>query len=423
MNALLRKPDCHTRVLGTLMLAALLVSSAGAVSLGDLEEWNTTFNKGVYTDLFAVAQTGDEGFLFGGFGYSADADSALLVRTDPEGKELWSTLFEGDSIAALAPLEDGGAVVGLYTVDGDFLAKSDWNNTSGSSTIVRTDASGATQWSVVIEGARVADLAVLPSGDIAVTGWLWKQGGGADSFLSLYDHSGEEQWTRTYVGGAARSLALSPEDGFVLGGTERPGEQEPTDSWVMKTDGSGEEIWFSELFNRSCLVCRQARDGGYILGGSLYEPSPEYGEDAYATNAWVAKIDDDGSMVWERQVPGMEITAIADVSETGYALAGRWGDSPQLQIINEEGEVVDGEVWNAWKGRLSAVAATADGGVVASGWSGMSGRAEGWTVKFAALPSSGPQTSPTSPARTPGFVWTGAGAAVAVLVLVRGRRP
>jgi hypothetical protein len=423
MTALLRKLDCHVRVLGTLMLVALLVSSAGAISLGELEEWNTTFDKGAYTDLFAVAQTGDGDFLFGGFGYAADSDSALLIRTGAGGTELGSTLLEGDSIVALAPLEDGGAVAGLYTVEGDFLAQTDWNNTSGSSTLVRTDASGAPQWRAMLDGARVTDLAVLPSGDIAATGWLWKQGGGSDSFLSLYDQDGEEQWTRTYVGGAARSLALSPDGGFVLGGTEQPGEQEPTDSWVMKTDGSGEEIWFTELLNRSCLVCRQDPAGGYILGGSLYEALPGYGPEAYGTDAWVAKIDEDGSLVWERQVPGLMIDAIADLPGTGYALAGRWSDSPQLQIINEEGEVVDGKVWNGWNGRLSAVAATADGGVVASGWSGMNGRAEGWAVKFAALPSSAPQESPTSPAQTPGFGLASAGAALAVLVLVRGRNP
>jgi hypothetical protein len=423
MNSLLRKPECRTRVLVTFIWLALLVSSAGAASLGDLEEWNVTFNKGVYTDLFAVEQTGDDGYLIGGFGYSARDDSALLVKTDEMGAELWSTNLEGDSIVALAPLDDGGAVAGLYTLEGDFLAEVDLDNATGSSAVVRIDASGAPQWRAVIEGSRVTDLLALPDGDIAVTGWLWEPGGEADSFLSLYDDGGAERWTRTYVGGAARSLALSPEGGFVLGGTTSPGEQTPDDSWVMKTDESGEQIWITELLNRSCLVCRQAYGGGYILGGSLFEPSPEFGEDAYITNAWVAKIDEDGSVVWERQVPGMEITATAGVDGNGYALAGRWGDSPQLQIIDEEGNVVDGEIWNAWKGRLSSVAATTDGGVVASGWSGMSGRAEGWTVKFAELPSSGSQTPATPPVPTPGFAVAGAISAVAALMLLRALRP
>lgn len=419
MNVLLRKPDCRTRVIAALMLGALLVASAGAVSLGELEEWNATFDKGVYTDLYAVAQSGGDGFLLGGFGYAPGADSALLVRTDAGGGELWSTVLEGDSVVALAPMDDGGAVVGLYAIEGDFLAKADWNDTSGSSAIVRTDDAGASQWSAVIEGARVTDLAALPAGEIAVAGWLWKPDGRSDSFLRLYDADGAEQWTTTYVGGAARSLALAAEAGFVLGGTDRPGEEAPADSWVRKTDGSGAEVWVTELIDRSCLVCSPAATGGYILGGSRYDPQPRWGPDAYATAAWVAKIDEDGSVAWEREVPGLVITAIDAVPGVGYALAGRWGDSPQVQIIDEEGDVVDGEIWNARDGRLSAVAATADGGVVASGWSMANGRAEGWAVKFAALPSSGPQESP---AQVPGFAVAGACAAVALLVLVRGRK-
>jgi hypothetical protein len=418
MIAMLRNAKCFHVMLAALVCAGLIASPAGAVPLGELEEWNATFNKGAYTDLFAVAQTDGDGYLFGGFGYSGGADSALLVKTDAAGTELWSTNLAGDSIVALVPLDDGGAVAGLYTLEGDFLADDDPGNATGSSAVVRIDASGAPQWRAVIEGSCVTDLLVLPGGEIAVTGWLWEPGGEADSFLALYNLDGVEQWAMTYVGGAARSLALSSEGGFVLGGTTSPVEQISDHSWVMKTDGSGGEIWFTELFNRSCLVCRQAVGGGYILGGSLYEPLPEYGEEAVATYAWVAKIDEDGSLVWERQVPGLEITAIAALPENGYALAGCWGDSPQLQIIDEAGVVVDGEVWNTWNGRLSAVAATADGGMIASGWSGMSGRAEGWTVKFAALP-----TSATPPAPAPGFAWAGALAAVGVLVLVRGKHP
>jgi len=420
MNALLRKPDCRSRVIAALVLGALLAAPAGAVALGELEEWNATFDKGVYTDLFAVAQSADGGFLLGGFGYAPGSDSALLVRTDAGGSERWSTVLEGDSVVALAPMDDGGAVVGLYAVEGDFLAKADWNDTIGSSTIVRTDDAGASQWSAVIEGARVTDLAALPSGEIAVAGWLWKPDGGADSFLRLYDAGGTELWTETYVGGAARSLALAAEGGFVLGGTDRPGGEAPADSWVRKTDGSGAGVWMTELIDRSCLVCSPAADGGYVLGGSRYESQPRWGPDAYATGAWVAKIGEDGSVVWEREVPGLVIAAIDAVPGVGYALAGRWGDSPQVQIIDEAGDVVDGEIWNERNGRLSAVAATADGGVVASGWSLADDRAEGWAVKFAALPSSGPQESP---AQVPGLTVAGACAAVALLVLVRGKNP
>jgi len=405
------------RLLCCLLMGSLLVVSAGAVAVDETGKLNVTFQKGTYTDLFAVGQTADAGYLLGGFGYGTGNDSALLIKTDAEGAEQWSAALEGDSVAAVATLDDGGAVVGTYTVDGGFLTVSDWGNATGSSHLVGIDAAGKPVWTVTLEGLRLTELAALPDGGIAVTGWLWKPVGEADAFLGVYDSAGSERWTQTDSGRAAHTLSVAPDSSFIVGGTPRPTIDTPAEAWVMKTDASGTELWTKEMANRSILTSLPV-SGGYLIGGSMTEP---YGENGtmIATYAWTAQIDENGAVIWEQQMPGAEIDAMTELTGTGYVLAGRWGSAPQIQIIDYDGNVLDGQVWDAWKGRLSSIAITESGEIVASGWSGMSGTAEGWMVSLAVLPDAGTPTATPSQTETPGFVIAGAGAALVIAGLLK----
>ncbi|MDK2973902.1 MAG: hypothetical protein PWP08_273 [Methanofollis sp.] len=405
-----------------LLLSGLLVVSAGAASVNDTAGLNVTFQKGIYTDLFASGQTADAGYLLGGFGYETGNDSALVIKVDANGTEQWSAAPGGDSVAAIVPLEDGDAVVGTYTIDGGFLTVTDVNNATGSSRLVRIDAAGTPIWSITVEGLRLTDLVEQPDGGIAVTGWIWKPDGKADAFLGLYSLSGSEIWTQTYADRSARTLDITSDGSFIVGGTARPTIDTPDVSWLMKTNVSGTEIWTQEYANRSLLTLLPMNDGNCLLGGSMTEPYGEEGSSMIATYAWTAKVDDTGVITWERQIPGVEIDAMTELPEIGYALAGRWGSDPQIQIIDYDGNVRDGQVWNAWKGRLSSVAITDSGEIVASGWSGMNGNAGGWLVS-SAIPAC-TETPGTTPSQTeaPGFAVAGACAALAAAGIMRKKR-
>ncbi|NVO66359.1 hypothetical protein [Methanofollis tationis] len=397
-----------------LILISLLIVSAGAVSIDETAGLNLTFHKGAYTDLFALSQAADGGYLLGGFGYGTAGESALLIKTDADGVEGWSAAPGGDSVAALLALEDGGAVVATYTVDGGFLAVTDWENATGSSDLVGLDAAGQTLWRTTLDGVRLTDLAALPDGAIAAAGWIWIAGGESDAFLGVYEPTGAERWTATYGGRAAHTLSPSPDGSFLVAGTYRPVIETTGASWLMKADASGTKLWTKEMVNRTILTSLPVSGGGYLVGGTMTEP---YGENGtmIATYAWAAAIDGDGSLAWERQVPGAEIDAMAEVPGTGYALAGRWGSAPQVQVIDYDGNVLDGLVRDAWKGRLTSVAISASGEVAASGWTGMNGSAEGWLVSFALLPDGGTP----APTGAPGFVIAGACAALVVAGFLR----
>lgn len=409
---------CSWSLVCCLLMGGLLVVSVGAASVEMTEGLNVTFQKGAYTDLFAVGEAADGGYLTGGFGYGSGNDSALLMKLNTEGAEQWSASLEADCVAALVPMDDGGAVAGTYTVDGGFLTFSDWDNATGSSSLVRFDADGNQVWSVTLAGLRLTDLAALPDGGIAVTGWLWKPEGKADAFLGVYDASGSERWTKTYAGGAARTLSTASDGSFVIGGTASPVIDVFNDGWVMKTDASGTEIWTKEIANRSILTSLPTSGDGYLLGGSMTGP---YGDNGtmVAAYAWAAQVDGNGDIEWEQQVPGVEIDAVAKLPDTGYVFAGRWGSFPQLQIADYEGNVLNEQVWKDWKGRISSVAVTEAGEIVASGWSGMNSDAEGWLVSFTTGSGAATTEPTTASTEVPGFAAAGAGAALMLAGILR----
>lgn len=412
-----RRDDHMIGGLCALILLSLLAGSAGAASIDETAGLNLTFHKGAYTDLFALGQAADGGYLLGGFGYGTAGESALVVKTDAAGVEEWSAAPGGDAVSALITRADGGSVVATYTVDGGFLSVTDWENATGSSGLVGLDAAGQTLWRTTLDGVRLTSLAALSDGGIAAAGWAWRAGGESDAFLGVYEPTGAERWTATYAGRAAHALAPSPDGSLLTGGTQAPVIETSGASWLMKTDAAGTELWTKEMANRTILTALPVSGGGFLLGGSMTEP---YGENGtiVATYAWAAEVGSSGDLAWERQVPGAEIDAMAEVPGTGYALAGRWGSTPQVQVIGYDGDVLDGRVWDGARGRLSSVAVLASGEVAASGWTSMNGSAEGWLVSFALLHGGGVP----APTGAPGFVIAGACAALLAVGLLRKTR-
>ncbi|WP_298668974.1 hypothetical protein [uncultured Methanofollis sp.] len=410
-----------------LLLGSLLVISAGAISVDWTGELNTTFHKGTYTDIFAAGQTGDGGYLLGGFGYGNGNDSALLIKTDSKGVEQWNTTPGGDCVVAVVPLEDGGAIVGAYTVDGGFLTVTDWANATGASSLSRIDAAGTPLWNVTIDGLRLTGLDRLPDDKIAVSGWLWKHAGETETFVGIYDLAGTEVRAETYPERAARTIATAADGSIFVGGTDGPTVEGSVSSWIMKTDASGKEMWAKDLADR-ILLTSLAVDDGYLLGGSMTSINNETGRATVITDAWAAKTDDAGVIEWEQKIPGFEVHAMAEIPGTGYVLAGRWGSVPQVQVIDYNGKVVDGQVWNAWKGRLSSVFLTQSGEIVSAGWSRMDGNADGWVVSSAAVQDAGMSTETPTPSQTgtpeaPGFLIATAGTALAIAGFLRyGRK-
>ena len=124
---------------------------------------------------------------------------ALTLKVDPRGHRRWARLFDGPSISdvgdALAVTKTGTVYVGGSTIGA---------TSSGDALLLKYVTNGALRWHRTYTGAGAntdgyADVALLPNGDVAATGYSFVANL-ADALLTRYQPSGNRRWVRVYDG-------------------------------------------------------------------------------------------------------------------------------------------------------------------------------------------------------------------------------
>ncbi|MBK8210359.1 MAG: SBBP repeat-containing protein [Rhodospirillales bacterium] len=181
-----------------------------------------------------------------------------------------------------------------------------WTRQVGTIDIDRADG-------VAADGAGNVYIAGLTYGSLAGS-----QQGQGDALVAKYDADGQVIWTRQ-LGTAAFDVAkgvatdgagnvyLTGETEGSLGGTNSGGN----DAWVAQYDTDGNVIWTGQLGTKADDVAWGVAMGAgnvYLCGstkGSLG------GAKKGGSDAWVAKYDADGQVIWTRQLG----TAAYDVAK------------------------------------------------------------------------------------------------------------
>jgi hypothetical protein len=213
-------------------------------------------------------------------------------------------------------------------------------------------------------------------------------------------------WARFYQNSACTfgSVAQTADGGYILGGTISAMAGDAvlglSDGVLVKIDNQGEIQW-QKKYGGSGLEkihsVRQTTDGGYVFAASTGSPpsgnkkSPRFG----GQDAWVVKVDAEGSLQWEQTFGGIGNDLGASIWQTingDYILAGS-SDSPPSgnkeseRYGNADGWVVKIDVrgnkqWDrsfggGWIDGFSSVREAADGGYALAGWSSSS-----WLIKI-----------------------------------------
>jgi predicted secreted protein len=200
--------------------------------------WNKTYG-GTSNEIgYGVVQTGDGGYVVGGYTTSFGAGSAdvWLIKTDATGTMIWNKTYGGtgnDYGYDMVQCNDGGyAMVGHSTSFGGdqaYLVKID---ASGNMQWNKTYGGNSTEWG--LHGIQTAD------GGFAIVGWTFTNG--QDFLLIKTDAAGNMQWNTTYGGpGVDNGYALlqSSDGGYVLTGSTNSFGAGGNDVWLVKTDGAG----------------------------------------------------------------------------------------------------------------------------------------------------------------------------------------
>ncbi len=279
-------------------------------------QWEKTFGGSGADQLAVLLQTDDGGYLMGGTsnsGVSGDKSEPSrgwtdywVVKLDANGTKVWDKTIGSngqDVLTAVEQTGDGGYVVGGYS----------WSGPSGDRTgpfrgeydywVVKLNASGAIEWDNAFGGVMVDLLYSLqqtsdggyilggPSqsnvgGDKSEPNWdqCPSQPGGCshDYWVVKLDANGHKEWDKT-IGGTGSDVLFhvrqTPDGGYILGGYSYSGisgdktevSRGEADYWIVKLDSFGNKQWDKTLgtteSESTLSFLELTSDGGYILGG------------------------------------------------------------------------------------------------------------------------------------------------------------
>lgn len=282
--------------------------------------WSKTFGEQGDDEFYSVQQTADGGYVV--TGYSSD-DALWLVRTDAYGNTVWDRRFGGGAMSA------EGRSVG-QTADGGFIVAGTWYSSSGGNNVylLKTDANGDEEWSKTFYGPdadKGACVQQTVDGGYIVVGTTASEGAGySDVWLIKTTSAGVKEWSKTYGGSQedeGTCVQQTEDGGYVIAGMTGSYGAGRYDAWVIRTDPDGTELWnrtFGATWYDYANGVVQTPDGGFVVTGEYF--TSERGSDL-----WLLKVDQSGSLVWERKFGGAEYDSGSSVELTqdgGYVVVG-----------------------------------------------------------------------------------------------------
>ncbi len=297
-------------------------------------EWKKALGGSGWEEAWSVQQTTDGGYILAGRASSNDGDVSgshagsldfWVVKLSSEGVIEWQKCLGGsdeDTAVTVKQTSDGGYIIvgGAKSTDGDVIG----NNGNVDFWVVRLDNFGGMVWQNALGG-----LGLDVASDIFET---------SDGFIAC----GYE--------GSNNTGDVTGHHGFF-------------DYWIVKLNKTGDLQWQKTLGGSGSDWCRnvlQTNDGMYIVSGMTQSSDGDVLINNGIEAAWTIKLNDEGSIVWQKSLGGTQGEGIYSIN-----------------LTNDGGFIMAGYAWSN------------DGDVF-----GNHGGGDFWIVKLS--PSSSPTSAPSS---------------------------
>ena len=253
----------------------------------------------------------------------------------------------------------------------------------------------ADQWSKTYGGTgsdKASMVQQTSDGGYIVAGKTDSFGAGKlDMWVLKLDVSGNIEWQKTYGGAEddeASSVQQTADGGYIVAGYTSSFGPGKKDAWVLKLDKDGSVEWqrtYGGSEDDEAFSIQQAADGGYIVAG--YTSSFGAGK----KDVWILKLDKDGGVMWQKAYGGGGDDAAYSVqttSEGGSILAGStdsFGKGKKdmwVLKLDEGGNVVWQKTYgNTGDDEAYSIQPTSDGGYILTGWtSSFSTKVKPWIL-------------------------------------------
>jgi hypothetical protein len=352
------------------------LSSTGAIT------WQKTFGGKSPDSGNSIRQTSDGGYIVAGSSASNDGDvtgnhgsrDLWIVKLNNIGVITWQKSLGGtgsDSSPSLELTSDGGFIV------------------AGRSSSNNGDVSG---------NHGESDYWVVKLDSLGVITWQKSLGGSSIELVNFIEQTSDGGYI---VAGSSES-----NDGDVTGNHEN------FDMWIVKLDSSGAMTWQKSLggtgIDRAYSV-RQTSNNEFIVVGSTESNDGDVTGNHGGRDAWLVKLNSIGSILWQKSIGGIgtdQIYSIQQSSDDGYIVTG-YSSSSDGDMTNNNGA---GDMWVAkidntgtitWQKSYggtgpdfgSFITETTDGGCIIAGQSnsrngdvtGNHGDSDMWIVKLSTL--------------------------------------
>jgi hypothetical protein len=313
------------------IIMVMLAFTVLIVSLCYGYEWDKTFGGSGIDSGYSVLQTTDGGYIIAGStsSFGAGESDVYLVKTDANGDLIWSKTFGGsdrDEAYSIQQTIEGGYIIVGYT--GSFGAGKE------NVYLIKTDADGKELWSRTFEPGDFGDnleyavgyeIRQTADGGYIIIGWVKS----VSSWVLLIktDADGNRTWWKTFMSSAGNvnqghSVKQTSDGGYIIAGliTESPGMSPGSNGYVIKTDASGNEVW-SEVYGEpgdpgvddnytAGLSVLQTTDGDYIIAGYTFE------------KVYLIKMGADGNEVWRKTFGSGHGYSVKQTADEGYIIVG-----------------------------------------------------------------------------------------------------
>ena len=341
------------------------VSVSQIAFIGEVD-WVKTFGGSGDETAQAIVSTVDGGYAVLGFTNSTDGDiqnkfnpvnDYWLLKFDTLGNLQWNKTYGGskdDRGQSLTQTSDGGFALTGYAMSDD--GDGSINNGFHDNWIVKVDAQGVIEWekSFGFSGhdhsydiITTADQGFFFTGFLDITaaradghtekgGSLTRHGVG-EFWGTKIDETGALQW-RGYFGGTnndrSHAVVQSEDGGFVMTGFSESNDfdisntQGSYDFWMVKIDANGNLIWERSFGGSGIEISydiAKTDDGGYVITGNTFSVDGDISSTNGASDFWLVKVNDSGSLVWEQTYGGSGFDAAQAVVASkngGYFVVG-----------------------------------------------------------------------------------------------------
>lgn len=342
-------------------------------------QWTRAYGDDGVDVVHDVVELVDGYILCGVYNWPSDPQ-VYILRLDQNGDTLWTKKYGGWG-------DDEGEAI-IKTFDGGYLVVGETDSYGAGGYdfyILKLNQEGDTLWTKVY-GTPDWDIAygavqTSDSNYIIVGDW---QGGICAMKL---DRSGNIIWNNQYPGRTAYDIKRTMDGNYII-----TGDTGDLHAFLLKIDEEGNTLWIKEydLNNREFgREVQLADDGGYIIAGSIYNYSPDWGD------FLVIRTDSTGNILWTRTYGGSDYEwgySIDKVNSGGYIIAGgtySFGPGDECMYIvriNDSGDTL----WTKWVGGYGEESAheiiqTSDNGYILAGFTtsfGTGGGTNAYIVKL-----------------------------------------